>query len=230
MKAAVQTLNDHPDCIRIQKLLYFTHTQLWIADANILEGMSIGYLLSVLMAELNSIEQLQARLLEDAARLNKSETYIQIAHLIIEALRNNRQDQHPDSSLVVDRFQLRFAIMQVLNPCKAKMILMALYRAPTDPRSPITLSMLDQFSLDELLRRVMQLYPNLKVLEVGLVEIRALISEIDAQEVIQISESLKEVLRPHLSSSPSLPPDPCDADHDPLCTILMGPDLCGELQ
>ncbi len=230
MKTAVQTLNDHPDCIRIQKLLYFTHTQLWIADANILKGMSIGYLLSVLMAELNSIEQLQARLLEDAARLNKSETYIQIAHLIIEALRNNRQNQHPDSSLVVDRFQLRFAIMQVLNPCKAKMILMALYRAPTDPRSPITLSMLGQFSLDELLRKVMQLYPNLQALEAGLVEIRALISEIDAQEVIQISESLKEVLRPHLSPSPPLPHDSFDAAHDPLCTILMGSDLCGELQ
>ena len=209
MKLAVHSLENHPDHARIQKLLYFVYTKLWIADVSVLEGMSIRHLLSLLVQESSSVDQLQIRLLENAERLNKAETYIQLAHSIIETLQENNHTQNPTSALPYDRFQLRYAMMQVLNPLKAKAILIALYHARSQSGStlnaPIKLSTLTNFSLDELLRKVMQLYPTLTDLNSGLQNLQHCPAEIQPEERRQLAQTLQESLRPYLQTKISQP-------------------------
>lgn len=228
VKSAVHPLETHPDHIRIQKLLYFVYSKLWIADVNALDGLSIPRLLNLLMDEASSIKQLEQKLISNAERLNKPDTYLQLAHSIIETLRQGSEVETQASVIPFDQFKLRYAIMQVLNPWKAKAILVALYYAKpsSSSRTSISPKTLEKFSLDELLRKIMDLYPSLPELESGLQNLDHCSADIPVDERRQLAQTLKEALRPYLLTHGRPPSESHleeDLDSESLCTIVMSP-------
>lgn len=229
MKSAVPLLETHPDHVRIQKLLYFVYTKLWISDVKAIEGLSITCLLDLLIEEeSDSIKRLEIRLLKNAGRLNKADTYVQIAHQIVANLRQSNPSLAQTSVLPYDRFKLRRAIMQVLNPYKAKAVLIALYYAkpPASLDQPIPMESIATVALDELLKKVMHLYPSLKQLDAGLQSFKHFSDDIPSEEIAQLGQTLKEALRPYLlADDPKVleVEDEIDLDHDSLCTIVMAP-------
>ena len=227
MKSAVHLLETHPDHVRIHKLLYFVYTKLWIADVKAIDGLSITRLIDLLLKNSDSIKHLETRLLNNAGQLNKADIYIQLAHRIIDTLRQHVPPADQPVALPYDQFQLRYAIMQVLTPYKAKAVLIALYSAySASSKQTIPMQTLAKVSLDELLKKVMQLYPSLDRLESGLQQLNHFPTDIQSQERRQLGQTLKEVLRPYLQPQvpePAESVEPSDPDPDSLCTLLMSP-------
>ena len=232
MKLALNPLEEHPDRIRIQKLLYFAYSQLWVSDFKALNGMTISHILQQLLAETPAIDQLQFRLIESAEKLNKPDKYIQLANTVIETLKKSVSSstaQEPKS----DRFKLRFALMQVINPYKAKAVLLALYQQKSTVGT--SESHFNTYSLDELLRKVQQYFPTVPELEKGLLRIQALPGGVLEEEKEQLLQTVLEALRPHIrdgnetSHNLAIAPEPLEEvdlsiDSDSICTILVAPD------
>lgn len=194
--------------------------------------MTINRILQQLLAETPSIEHLQCRLIESAEKLNKPDKYIQLANTIVETLRKSlgRNQAHAPKS---DRFKLRFAIMQVMNPYKAKAVLLALYSQKA-PAGSAELR-LRSFSIDELLRKVFQYYPDVQTLEQGLRSVQSIPGGVLEEEREQLLQTLLEALRPHLGQGrepleiAAIAPDLMDEmdqamDSESLCTILVAPE------
>ncbi len=231
MNLAVHPLEEHPERIRILKFLHYAYSQQWVNDVVVLEDLSIASLVETLLANAPSRKHLQLKLIASAESLNKPKTYLKIAHTIIESIPSQPQNLGLSSSpQIINRFQLRFAIMQVLNPLKTKAVLMALCNlhspsAQTRIRRPIKLEQLSACSLDELLYKVLRTYLNLEALDNALQQLASFPVEIDSVEITQLTQTLRETLRPYIIESEtyrSTLPEIADFE-DSMGTILMTP-------
>ena len=223
--------DEHPDRIRILKLLFFVDTQSWISDEKELEGESIQALLSRLLNQAPSLDDFQHRLMQSAGKLNKSKAYLEVAQTIIQELQDRPENITPTVQ-PIDFFELRHALMQAVNPFKAKLILFALWHQHNSPQLPLKTSSVIQYSLDELLKKAIHGYPSLARLEEGLRSIKSVLLDLEPREITQASESLKIALSPYLPEMLSIPEsdfDPMQQDPASMKTIFMPPNSSQQL-
>ena len=86
LEQALQTLSQHPNHLRIKKLLFGTCQNLWENDATVLDQFSLRGLIEGLVTRNPSLEQCRASLYRIVATLNRKETYSEVAEAILAAV------------------------------------------------------------------------------------------------------------------------------------------------
>ncbi|EKV03867.1 family 3 adenylate cyclase [Leptolyngbya sp. PCC 7375] len=83
---ALQSLGDHPDHLRIKKLIFGTCQNLWENDTTVLDQFSLQHLIDALMQRNPSVEHCRASLYRIVATLNHKEVYSDVAEVILQAI------------------------------------------------------------------------------------------------------------------------------------------------
>ena len=83
---ALQTLGDHPDHLRIKKLVFGTCQNLWENDTTVLDQFSLQPLVESLIQRNPSVEHCRASLYRIVATLNHKEVYSDVAEVILQAV------------------------------------------------------------------------------------------------------------------------------------------------
>ena len=86
LEQALQTMAQHPNHLRIKKLLFGTCQNLWENDAAVLDQFSLRGLIEGLVSRNPSLEQCRASLYRIVATLNRKTTYSEVAEAILEAV------------------------------------------------------------------------------------------------------------------------------------------------
>lgn len=86
LEQALQTLTQHPNHLRIKKLIFGTCQNLWENDATILDQFSLKGLIEALLQRNPSLEQCRASLYRIVATLNRKDTYSEVAEAILQAV------------------------------------------------------------------------------------------------------------------------------------------------
>ncbi|MDV3353367.1 adenylate/guanylate cyclase domain-containing protein [Leptolyngbyaceae cyanobacterium CCMR0082] len=83
---ALQSLGDHPDHLRIKKLIFGTCQNLWENDTTVLDQFSLQHLIDALVQRNPSVEHCRASLYRIVATLNHKEVYSDVAEVILQAI------------------------------------------------------------------------------------------------------------------------------------------------
>ena len=86
LEQALQTLGDHPDHLRIKKLIFGTCQNLWENDTTVLDQFSLQHLIEALIQRNPSVEHCRASLYRIVATLNHKEVYSDVAEAILQSL------------------------------------------------------------------------------------------------------------------------------------------------
>lgn len=86
LEQAIQVLSDHPEQVRIKKLIFGTCQNLWENETTVLDQFTLQHLIATLMQRNPSIEHCRASLYRIVATLNHKEIYSQLAQVILQAV------------------------------------------------------------------------------------------------------------------------------------------------
>jgi hypothetical protein len=219
LTTAVQTLTEHPEADRIQKLLYWVYTGRWENTTATLGHNVVSQILPELVKRTPAYEVLERRLYKAAAVLNKPEKYRQIATIILQTCADLYSSTAPQPSLVQepepllteimaaslaedalptttiaqpDRFELRRRVMQQVPPLKVKILLFSVLRHPFS-FEPLDWKDLKSQSLDGWLAELMQTFPSMDALENTLLNQAAELKQLD--QGTQIADAIVQSLR-----------------------------------
>ncbi len=86
MEQALQTLSDHPDNLRVKKLIFGTCQNLWENDTTVLDQFSLQHLIETLIQRNPTVDQCRASLYRIVATLNHKEVYSDVAEAILQVI------------------------------------------------------------------------------------------------------------------------------------------------
>ncbi|KPQ37712.1 MAG: Adenylate cyclase, family 3 (some proteins containing HAMP domain) [Phormidesmis priestleyi Ana] len=84
---ALKRLDEHPNRLRIKKLLYGTYKSVWENNAAVLERVSLRMLVESLTNRNSSHQECRNSLYQIVGTLNRQEEYTQVAEVILESLK-----------------------------------------------------------------------------------------------------------------------------------------------
>ena len=161
---AIQTFAEHPDGIRIKKLLIFACTQAWESDLSKINAASLPELVQSLLTIAPKLEHLQAHLAAVAKALNKPTEYTALASQIIAQL--SLLYPHAAASetvLLTQHLHQSVAQLLIADPqqfrIKKLLVLVSQKKWITDRQT------LEAIELESLVEAVHQLAPTMKVLQ-----------------------------------------------------------------
>jgi hypothetical protein len=216
---AIQHLTAHPKSDRIHKLLYWVCKGRWENVTAKLNQTPIDALLQELVQNASTLEILERRIHKAASVLNKSETYVRIATVIVHSCtgyyasisthvdpENGSEDLFdlltsfalgdettPVTGIVVtDRFEIRRLLMQQMPPLKIKILLFSVLRHPFSFQ-PMDWAELKAKSLDHWIEELLQAFPSIDQLETQLFDQAAALTTLDQSS--QVADIIVQTLR-----------------------------------
>lgn len=216
---AIQHLSAHPKRDRIHKLLYWVYKGQWENEPAKLNQTPINVLLQDLVQNASTLEILERRIHKAASVLNKSDTYIRIATVIVQSCTdyyasiathvdpdNDSEDLFelltglaledettPIATIIVpDRFEIRRLLMQQMPPLKIKILLFSVLRHPFT-FDTMDWAELKAKTLDEWVAELLQSFPSIKSLEPQLLEQAATLTTLD--QSAQVADIIVQTLR-----------------------------------
>jgi hypothetical protein len=208
----VAYLEHHESSLRIKKMLYCLCTHRWERNQEFLQSINCYHFAEFVVREINTHEELKARLFEMLKTLNKPQEYVPIAKIIYSALgqiypefhRQYSSELSPSPGLKVvveaapvapakieyDAFELRQTLMSYANPLRVKTILHMVMEPEEflDPRK------INQHLLDDLLASLIAKYGTLAEIENIMSEAVELLS--DVEEYGRAATGLMQALVP----------------------------------
>lgn len=208
----VAYLEHHESSLRIKKMLYCLCTHRWERNQEFLQSINCYHFAEFVVREINSHEELKARLFEMLKTLNKPQEYVPIAKVIYSALGQIYPEFHrqysselmnmvPAAKIVAesapvatkiefDVFELRQNLMSYANPLRVKTILHMVMEPEEflDPRK------INQHLLDDLLTGLIAKYGTLAEIETIMSEAVELLS--DVEEYGKAATGLMQALVP----------------------------------
>ncbi len=208
----VAYLEHHESSLRIKKMLYCLCTHRWERNQEFLQSINCYHFAEFVVREINTHEELKARLFEMLKTLNKPQEYVPIAKIIYSALgqiypefhRQYSSELSPSPGLKVvveaapavptkieyDVFDLRQNLMSYANPLRVKTILHMVMEPEEflDPRK------INQHLLDDLLASLIAKYGTLAEIENIMSEAVELLS--DVEEYGKAATGLMQALVP----------------------------------
>jgi hypothetical protein len=199
----VKNLEEHPNCLRIRKLIYAICKSKWENDANKLNSVRLKELLQELQTANPTLDYLKYSLDKLVKTLNKPGEYALVANVIIEqmtrlypdledatqqvAVKSNPVQQSleykpnlgwDEAPISYDPFELRVEIMKYTNPLRAKILAYSIAYHPFDFSSQDWLSLKSK-ELDVLLHKLFDRCKTLKDLEYNLQTVAKNLNPID---------------------------------------------------
>jgi hypothetical protein len=207
----VAYLEHHESSLRIKKMLYCLCTHRWERNQEFLQSINCYHFAEFVVREINTHEELKARLFEMLKTLNKPQEYIPIAKIIYSALGQIYPEFHrqysselnpaPGLKVVVESvpvatkieynaFELRQNLMSYANPLRVKTILHMVMEPEEflDPRK------INQHLLDDLLAGLIAKYGTIAEIETIMSEAVELLS--DVEEYGKAATGLMQALVP----------------------------------
>ncbi|MBW4518869.1 MAG: adenylate/guanylate cyclase domain-containing protein [Scytolyngbya sp. HA4215-MV1] len=225
----LQELIQHPNLLRIKKLLFATCGNPWVNDRAVLDRLNLSELLHQLIEGNPTMDHLKASLDRVVKTLNKPAEYTLIANILLiklVPLYPSAEDQVPiltqpeqaaiapstyplpaagrewrQSSSLVD---LRLQIMKYTNPLRAKILLYSTLHQPFSYGQQDWLS-LKMYELEELLQNLLNLCPTLNELETRLRNTLQYLT--NSEEETQAVSAIIKAVRPYYSRF-QMPPKP----------------------
>jgi hypothetical protein len=211
----VAYLEHHESSLRIKKMLYCLCTHRWERNQEFLQSINCYHFAEFVVREINTHEELKARLFEMLKTLNKPQEYVPIAKIIYSALgqiypefhRQYSSELNPSPAVAAqyspapaptpasakieyDAFELRQNLMSYANPLRVKTILHMVMEPEEflDPRK------INQHLLDDLLASLIAKYKTLTEIETIMSEAVELLS--DVEEYGKAATGLMQALVP----------------------------------
>lgn len=184
----VNNLQQHPESLRIKKIIVLAAKNVWIADRNKLEKLNLSEVLQELIYANVTRESLRDALYRAAGTLNKKAEYVSISNTILslvgpvftETVTGNQSQTVPQaggqkpapvppklSSFPKDRndlFDIKLDILRYTNPLRAKILIFSTlyhqFRYTEDE-----LSLLKRQEVDDLIVRLYRACPTLPQLK-----------------------------------------------------------------
>jgi hypothetical protein len=177
----VAYLEHHEHSLRIKKMLYCLCTHRWERDEDFLQSINCYHFAEFVVREINTHDELKARLFELLKTINKPQEYVPIAKIIYSALGQIYPDFHRQYSsdlstkpptvavapkpapvaIKYNAFELRQSVMSYANPLRVKTILHMIME-PEEFHEP---RMIHQHRLDELLAAMIAKYSTIEEIE-----------------------------------------------------------------
>ncbi|NCJ06902.1 hypothetical protein GS597_10355 [Synechococcales cyanobacterium C] len=250
LTAIVDMLQQHPEALRIHKLIYAIYHHRWENDPQILLNAPILGLIQSLQQQAPTPAALQGQLIQVAKQLNKPERYLAISQIILGIVsplytsHNTPRETvsspatpaivppttasptlvplatvppatvppatlppatqpppHPRATegmadLDYDHFEARLAIIKYANPLRAKILIFSAVDHPFG-FSRQDWDSLQQWSLDQLIRQLVQSYPMASRLEQCLDQLATGFAELPPLEQMrQDAEAIVRAVRP----------------------------------
>jgi hypothetical protein len=207
----VAYLEHHESSLRIKKMLYCLCTHRWERNQEFLQSINCYHFAEFVVREINTHEELKARLFEMLKTLNKPQEYVPIAKIIYSALgqiypefhRQYSSELNPSPAVAAhcapasapakieyNVFELRQNLMSYANPLRVKTILHMVMEPEEflDPRK------INQHLLDDLLASLIAKYGTLAEIETIMSEAVELLS--DVEEYGKAATGLMQALVP----------------------------------
>ena len=97
---AVQNLENHPESIRVKKLIFCICRENWENDLNILDALSLETLVKELITKQETVEQLTLSLYKLVKTLNRPKVYAGVAKAIIQQIGPIYRDMNKETEVV----------------------------------------------------------------------------------------------------------------------------------
>ncbi|MEA5534916.1 hypothetical protein [Crocosphaera sp. XPORK-15E] len=182
---AVQYLDNHPESIRIKKLIFCICKQSWENDINILNSFPLETLIKELIQEQKTVEQLTLALYKLVKTLNRPKVYAGVAKAIIEQLgpiyRNMAKptevmtlESHPQEAQqthVSDTtFLLEQAVRNLSSHPETARIHKLIYAIGKNSWEN-DLNRIQHYGLKNLIMEILEIYPSHKDLEFAFLQL-----------------------------------------------------------
>jgi hypothetical protein len=193
---------------RIRKLLLYTCTGAWETDPHRLNRVTLRSLVQRLFELCPTFEQLQQRLHQIVASLNKSNEYTLIANTVIARFQviygESQQSQLTTQAIDQGIYQLMGQRLQQLNPVRVKKLLLLTCRNIWESNT----CQLEQLDVALLIQELHQLAPTPQSLEQTLHQVAATLSK--PEEYTALAKQISDLLKPLYQAAPlhRLPPVP----------------------
>ncbi|MEA5510782.1 hypothetical protein VB715_13495 [Crocosphaera sp. UHCC 0190] len=182
---AVQYLDNHPESIRIKKLIFCICKQSWENDINILNSFPLETLIKELIQEQKTVEQLTLSLYKLVKTLNRPKVYAGVAKAIIEQLgpiyRNMAKPtevmtlepelQGAEQTHVSDATFLLEQALRNLNSHPETARIHKLIYAIGKNSWENDLNRIQQYGLKNLIVEILEIYPSKKDLEFAFLQL-----------------------------------------------------------
>jgi acetolactate synthase small subunit len=173
---AVQYLENHPESIRVKKLVFCICKKTWENDLNILNALSLESLLKELIAGQETVEQLTMSLYRLVKTLNRPKVYAGVAKTIVEQLApiyrqmtketatveiesNHKQTEVSDTNFLIEQ-----ATRNLTNHPETARIHKLIY-AITKNSWENDLNRIRNYGLNNLIVEILEIYPSYNALK-----------------------------------------------------------------
>ena len=179
---AVQNLENHPESIRVKKLIFCICRENWENDLNILDALSLETLVKELITKQETVEQLTLSLYKLVKTLNRPKVYAGVAKAIIQQIVPIYRDMNketevvdvepnPQNTQVSDTtFLLEQAVRNLSNHPETARIHKLMY-AITKNAWENDLNRIHHYGLKNLIRESLEIYPNYNNLQKAFIQL-----------------------------------------------------------
>ncbi|MGK7940082.1 MAG: hypothetical protein AB4062_08020 [Crocosphaera sp.] len=179
---AVQSLENHPESIRVKKLIFCICKKNWENDLNILNALSLESLVKELITKQETVEQLTLSLYKLVKTLNRPKVYAGVAKAIVEQLGPIYRDMNKDTegvdvapnsqdTQVSDvAFLLEQAVRNLTNHPETARIHKLIY-AITKNSWENDLNRIQHYGLKNLIIESLEIYPNYNALKKAFIQL-----------------------------------------------------------
>ncbi len=179
---AVQYLEDHPESIRVKKLIFCICKKSWENDINIVNSFSMDSLVKELITQQETLELLTLSLYKLVKTLNRPKVYAGVAKAIVEQLgpiyrELNRQTdvievptEPQETHVSDDTFLLEQAVSNLSNHPETARIHKLVY-AITKNSWENDLNRIQHYGLKNLVTEMLDIYPDFNTLKQAFVRL-----------------------------------------------------------
>ncbi|MDJ0509242.1 MAG: hypothetical protein QNJ64_08325 [Crocosphaera sp.] len=179
---AVQNLENHPESIRVKKLIFCICKKNWQNDLNVLNALSLETLVKELITKQETVEQLTLSLYKLVKTLNRPKVYAVVAKAIVEQLapiyREMNQETEvvnvetaPEETQVSDAaFLLEQAVRNLKSHPETARIHKLIY-AITKNSWENDLNRIQDYGLKKLILESLEIYPNYNSLKKAFIQL-----------------------------------------------------------
>ena len=179
---AVQNLENHPESIRVKKLIFCICKKNWENDLNILNALSLETLVKELISKQETVEQLTLSLYKLVKTLNRPKVYAGVAKAIVEQLGPIYRDMNketevvdvepnPQDTQVSDTtFLLEQAVRNLSNHRETARIHKLIY-AITKNSWETDVNRIQHYGLKKLILESLEIYPNYNALKKAFIQL-----------------------------------------------------------
>lgn len=161
LPAVIHQLEQDPNAIRIQKLLFYVCKNHWESDSARLNALSLRSLIEEVRETYPTIEQLRSRLTHQIGTLNKSVEYTPIGQIILSVL---ERVYAQNAATILTAPKRTTALDQDVNVSRIKKLLIYTCRRYWEANSYV----IEQISTSDLIDELMQQYSTLEELRSSL--------------------------------------------------------------